>query len=90
MTTPRAPRLKQLAAEIEKKFPELRARIERGFCNTDRKIGRLRWPGKGRHGNRLIVVDRKSGKVVFDHNAAETYRANSDVVRWIERREQDR
>jgi hypothetical protein len=59
------------------------ARIEGGYCNTDRKIGRLRWPGKGREGNRLIV--ERYGTKVLDHNSAETYRFNSEVEFWLER-----
>jgi len=59
------------------------AKIEAGYCNTDRKIGRLRIPGKGRHGNRLIVL--REGVAVLDHNAAETYRTNSEVESWLQR-----
>ena len=53
-----------------------------GYCNTDRKVGRLRAPGKGRRGNRLIVQD-DAGKVVLDHNSAETYRYNGEVEYWL-------
>jgi hypothetical protein len=79
------PRLKQLAATIQASG-RFTTKIERGYCNTDRKIAgtRLRHPGKGREGTRLIVYDRK-GKVVLDHNAAETYRCNADVVYWMEK-----
>ena len=58
------------------------AEIVPGFSNTDRKIGRLRHAGKGRRGNRLIVKDL-TGRVVLDHNSAETYRSNSEVEAWI-------
>lgn len=75
-------RLKTIAADINDNCPGLTARVERGYCNTDRKIGRLRWPGKGRRGNRLIVTDDK-GEVVLDHNATETYRRNEDVEWWL-------
>jgi len=50
---------------------------------TDRKIGRLRWPGKGRYGNRLIVRDEATQLVLLDHNAAETYRSNDEVESWL-------
>ena len=75
----RAPRLNQLAAIINATGKYV-ARIEEGYCNTDRKIPgtRLRHPGKGRYGNRLIVTDQR-GKVMLDHNAAETYRHNGEV-----------
>jgi hypothetical protein len=79
-----ARRLPTIARWINENVPELRARIESGYCNTDRKIGRLRWPGKGRTGNRLIV-ERKRGGVVLDHNAAEAYRTNAEVERWLAR-----
>ncbi len=86
----RARRLKQIADEINEKFPLLVAKIEEGHCNTDRKIKgtRLRRPGKGRTGNRIIVrwrhlptLDPRS--VVFDHNSAETYRYNGEVEQWL-------
>jgi hypothetical protein len=47
-------------------------------------MGRLRWPGKGREGNRIIVCNADSKKVL-DHNSAETYRQNSEVETWLER-----
>ncbi len=56
-----------------------------GHCNTDRDIPgtRLRHPGKGRWGNKLIVKTPK-GAIAFEHNAAETYRMNYEVELWIE------
>jgi len=77
-----ARRLKTLAAEINK-LPNFRAVIVEGYCNTDRKIGRLRSPGKGRTGNRLIVYDADE-LVVLDHNTADTYRCNAEVEDWLE------
>lgn len=77
-------RLASLAKFINDRLPGYVAKIEPGYCNTDRKVGRLRIPGRGRNGNKLVV--RKNGEVVFDHNAAETYRKNSEVVNWIEGR----
>ena len=56
-------------------------RIEQGECNTDRKSGRLRIPGKGRTGTRLIVELKR--KRVIDHNGAETYRRNDEVASAI-------
>lgn len=81
----RVPRLKSLAKYINENMPAYEAQVVAGYCNTDRKIGRLRWPGKGRHGNRLKVRRRSDNKMVFDHNAAETYRCNDEVVQWIKR-----
>lgn len=83
---PTGRRLTTLAKEINEKLPGFQARIEEGYCNTDRKVGRLRVPGKGRRGNRLIVTDEATGEVVLDHNAAETYRHNSEVEAWLESR----
>ncbi len=76
-----ARRLKQIAEWINANMPSYTAEIVEGYCNTDRKAGRLRIPGKGRYGNRLIV--RKAGAVVLDHNSAETYRRNEEVEQWL-------
>lgn len=93
-----APRLAQLAEQINREFPDLEAVIEQGYCCTDRKIPgtRLRRPGKGRRGNKLVVYSRTKRSpsgldrlVVFSHNSAETYRRNSEVVDWIERRKKE-
>lgn len=62
-------------------MPGYQAEIVEGYCNTNRKAGRLRILGKGRYGNRLIV--RNNGKVVLDHNSAETYRKNVEVEIWV-------
>lgn len=82
--------LQMLAAEINIRFRDLEAVAKpgAGYCNTDRKIPgtRLRHPGKGRRGTLLIVTDRATGQEVYRHNAAETYRRNSDVTNWIQRR----
>ena len=78
-------RLKTIAKEINESIPDLGARLERGYCDTDRKIGRLRVPGKGRHGNRLIVTYLPTGQVVYEHNSAEPYRINAEVEVWLER-----
>ena len=81
-----ARRLKAIARWINYNLPEFRAEITRGYCSTDRKIPgtRLRHPGKGREGNRLIIYDRETNKVVLDHNSAETYRTNEEVEEWIQ------
>lgn len=77
-------RLATIAKLINQKVPGFRAEIVEGYCDTDRKIGRLRHPGKGRYGNRLVVRN-KHDVVVIDHNAAETYRTNEEVLRKVER-----
>lgn len=77
-----ARRLKQIAEWINANMPNYTAEIVEGYCDTDRKAGRLRIPGKGRYGNRLIV--RKAGAVVLDHNSAETYRRNEEVEQWLD------
>ena len=78
-----ARQLATIAKWINENVSTLHARIEPGYCNTDRKMGRVRWPGKGRTGNRLIVTRYRT--VVLDHNAAETYRTNAEVERWLAR-----
>lgn len=80
----RAPRLAKLA-EVINADGRFVATIEAGYCNTDRHPKGVRWriPGKGRRGNKLVVKN-KSGETVFTHNAAETYRHNSEVVRWMD------
>lgn len=77
-----ARRLKTLAQEINT-IEGLTAEVVEGFFNTDRKVGRLRRPGKGRYGNRLIVRDAQ-GNIILDHNGAETYRTNEEVENWLE------
>ena len=79
-----ARRLKTLAKEINK-IEGYTAEIVEGYCNTDRHISgtRYRFQGKGRYGNKLIVKDKK-GNIIFTHNAAETYRHNEEVERWLE------
>lgn len=75
--------IKGLAKEIKQRWPHLDVRVERGYCNTDRQMGRLRRPGKGRWGARLYVFN--AGVLLLDHNNAETYRRTSDVREWMER-----
>lgn len=81
----RARRLKTIAKYINENWPDYEARIVDGYCDTDRKIGRLRIPGKGRTGNRLQVRRKADKVVVLDHNAAETYRCNDEVEYWVKR-----
>jgi len=104
----KAPRLATVAKWINENTT-LVADMERGYCNTDRRIpnsGRhLRIPGKGRQGTRLKVwvsvqhrracvgpvttdeeraLREKHGRTsLHDHNAAETYRSNDEVVKWL-------
>lgn len=74
--------IKTLADEIRLRWPHLRVVVERGFCNTDRKAGRLRVAGKGRWGSHIRVYD--GNRIVLDHNNAETYRNTAEVRRWID------
>lgn len=78
-----ARRLNTLAKVINESSRGFSATVVPGRSNTDRKVGRLRIPGKGREGNRLIVKNKK-GQVVFDHNSAEPYRTNADVESWMQ------
>ncbi len=91
--------IRTLADEIRRRWPALLVTVEKSHANTDRQIGRLRWPGKGRDGTRIIVRDpaqmeppRWGAKptnepmVLLDHDNAETYRRTDDVKRWIDAR----
>jgi hypothetical protein len=83
---PRAPRLAALAVLINERFPKFRAEIEEWSGSFDRKHrgSRLRWPGKRRTCKVLRVYDRATGRRVHEHNPLEAYRANADVLRWME------
>ena len=85
LVTGRARRLKALAKYINESWPEYEAKILEGYCDTDRKIGRLRIQGKGRTGNRLVVRRIEDKACVLDHNSSETYRRNDEVEYWIKR-----
>lgn len=62
-------------------------RSRTGTASTDRKVGRLRIPGRGRKGNRLVVREgARWGPVLLDHNAADPDRHNGEAVLWIARR----
>ena len=68
------------------------ARVERWRTNTDRKIGRLRWPGKGRQGLLLEIwlVDPPpklpyDQRRLFRHESGETYRRHSEAREWVEK-----
>jgi hypothetical protein len=78
-------RLATIAKEINEVTPYT-ATIQRGYSSTDRpKPKGCRYKthvGKGRWGNQLIVRD-ETGRVVLDHNAAETYRCNEEVEEWL-------
>ena len=81
----RPPTLRTLGAFVAREFPALKVEFEKGYCNTDRKPAGFRYithPGKGRTGTRIKIYDDKGVKIL-DHNAAETYRSNGEVVRWI-------
>jgi hypothetical protein len=81
------PRLHTIARLINDRCRGFHAEVVEGYCSTDTKIAgtRLRRPGKGRRGNRLVVYDRK-GRIILDHNSAVPYRTNSEVLEKIEAR----
>lgn len=78
--------LKALGRYVEERFPFLRVEIGKGYCNTDTRVAGTRFirRGKGRTGTLFTVFRRKTNERVFQHNAAETYRRNSEVERWIQ------
>lgn len=64
------------------------ARVSASRVNTDRKIGRLRWPGKGRASLRLeIWIDGSStwdpSNKLYEHESGETYRRHSEAREWV-------
>ncbi len=75
------PRLKTIAKQINENT-QYKAYLTEGYCDTDRKIGRLRIEGKGRWGAHIHIINL-DGEEVFEHNSAETYRHNYEVVDWI-------
>lgn len=77
------PNIKALAKIIRNAGYEVE--LTKSSVSTDRKIPgtRLRHIGKRREGYRLIV--KKDGKKLLDHNTAETYRTNSEVIEWANR-----
>lgn len=81
----RGKKLKTLAKFINERMKGFEAEIVEDYCNTDRHIPgtRLRHPGKGRYGNKLVVKDSHTKMICFTHNAAETYRENREVIDWI-------
>lgn len=84
----RAPTIKQMAAFINKWLPHLEAHVSRTTVSTDRKYAgsRLRYPGAGRKGNIIEIYERPRkplARPIHSHNAAETYRHNGELVRWV-------
>jgi len=61
------------------------AEVDHSFCSTDThyKGSRLRRPGLGREGNKLVLFD-DSKRQLFSHNSAETYRKNVEVAEWLQ------
>lgn len=68
------------------------AKVDRVRTSTDRKIGRLRWPGKGRQGlileiwlvdppHKLSYAERR----LYRHESSETYRRHSEAREWVEK-----
>lgn len=87
--TPKRCTIKQLAVEIQQRWPHLRVEVDRGYCNTDRKprgCPYITHTGKGRWGSRIKVFKRQADRpwLIFEHNNAETYRTTEDVVRWMD------
>jgi hypothetical protein len=86
----RAPRLATIVRWVNE-HTSLIATLEAWRTNTDRKYSGQRYvfPGKGRAGKRLLIFARSadalnSSLALFSHHSGETYRRNSDVVRWLD------
>jgi hypothetical protein len=78
-------RLPTMARAINLKVKGYTAIIEKVTTSTDRKVrgSRVRIPGKGREGNRLIVINA-DGVKMFDHDASRGGR-NDSVAFTIEK-----
>lgn len=88
-------RLSSIAAYIRQHLPQYTVEIEAVTVNTDRHPEGVRWriPGKGREGNKLTIRDPAKSPIpnrwghrenlVHEHNAAETYRRNSELAEWV-------
>ena len=68
------------------------AKVEQRRTSTDRKVGRLRWPGKGRQGLLLEIwlVDPPpklsyEERRLYRHESSETYRRHSEAREWVEK-----
>lgn len=92
---PTPPRLPALAQFIRETWPKLHVTLEHWTTSTDRKLPgtRVRWPGKGRKGRMLKVVDPKLDPqgfgyhgILLQHESGETYRHNGEVCEWIIKR----
>jgi len=85
----RAPRLAAIAAEINRRFPELDARMEEWTWTVDKAArgSRFRIDGKRYRGKRLAVYARVPDwfRPIFTHFPPQSYPAtNADVLRWVE------
>jgi len=79
-------RLATLAKWINENSKQYKAEIIEGYCNTDRQLyagSRIRIEGKGREGNKIIIRDKETNKIVKEHNSAETYRYNYEIEDWV-------
>lgn len=82
----------KVAAWINENMPGLQAEACPWTSSTDRQLGRLRSPGKGRKGYRLTINrlrDGGRGSILVErlhrHTSSETYRESNDVARWLRR-----
>lgn len=67
---------------------EVIAIVEPSTSSTDRKIGRLRWPGKGRKGTVLRIHLRSVAlcadyQALYRHDTSETYRRHAEARAWV-------
>lgn len=85
----KAPRLSAMAEFINRELPPFRAELRDYSEVPYKKIGRLRYDYKRRHGKMLEVwrkITAFPSNIVrpeFTHNTCDPYRRNSEVARWI-------
>lgn len=86
----------QLAAWINahtlalRSFPTRRvgAVTAASMSDTDRKVGRLRWPGKGRTGTELRIYTlglpfSVGTPALYRHDTSQTYRRHAEARAWV-------
>jgi hypothetical protein len=78
-----APRLQKIAEAINEKAFGYTATVRPTWSSTDRKVGRLRVPGKGRKGFEIKVVNLNGDKLFEYDTSVHPYRTNHDAAEAI-------
>lgn len=85
----RAPKIKDLAAFINKNMPLFRAGVVAWSETPYRKVGRLRMDYKTAYGHLLEVYANRTDfphgivRPIFSHKTTDPYRRNSEICIWM-------